>query len=112
MEAIMKLLIMVGLLFTATLANKTLASTGSNKTMLWPRLTVWPTGVDLNIQNFTPNDYSCSGSIFITHASRRITTEYYFGRVFSRGFVHRRFFNRFYNDRIITANHSVYCFRI
>ena len=103
----MRLLIILGLL----LSSLTYAQT-EDKSMLWPRLTVWPTGVDLQIQNFTEDDYSCSGSIYITHQSRRLSTEYYFGRVYSRGFEQRRFYNRFLNDRIVSANHSIYCYKL
>jgi len=82
------------------------------KSMLWPRITVWPTGVDLDIQNYTEDDYSCSGTVYMNHQSRRMSTEYYFGRVYSRGFEHRRFYNRFLNDRIVSASHSIYCYKI
>jgi hypothetical protein len=103
----MRLLFIVGLLYSSLSFSQT-----EDKSMLWPRLTVWPSGVDLQIQNFTQFDYSCSGTIYMTHQSRRISTEYYFGRVYSRGFELRRFYNRYINDRIISAHHNIYCYRL
>lgn len=83
-----------------------------NEKMLWPRLTVWPTGVDLFINNPTADDYRCSGTIYMNHQSGRMTTEFYFNRVYSRMIEQRHIFNRFFNDRIINAYHNIFCNRL
>jgi hypothetical protein len=79
------------------------------KVQLWPRVTAWSHGVDLRIDNFTEKDFSCSGPIYIYHISGRYTTEYYFGRVYSRFNEYRHFSNRTFGDRIVSARHSIFC---
>jgi len=99
-------------LIVLTLLVSSLSFAGNDKNMLWPRITVWPTGVDLNINNHTAFDYSCNGTIYITHLSGRMSTEFYYNRVYARMFDQRHFFNRFYNDRIVRAHHNIYCHKL
>lgn len=100
------------LLLAVLMLNMNLSFGAEPSKSLWPRLSVWSTGVDLRIDNYTEDDYSCSGMIYITHESGKQSNEYYFGRVYSRGHEYRYFMNRYYNDRIRNAHHSIYCYRL
>lgn len=84
----------------------------AEKIILWPRITVWPNGVDLFIHNSTADDYQCNGTIYMNHDSGKITSEFYFNRVYSRMIEQRHFFNRLFNDRIINAYHNIFCNRL
>lgn len=103
------LFITITLLSTFTFAN---TDTEKSPETLWPRITVWPNGVDLKIQNYTQDDYSCSGNIYITHQSGRRGTEYYYGRVYARMYETRYFSNRQYNDPIRNAQHTIRCYKL
>ena len=77
---------------------------------VWPRLTVWPTGVDVWVDNYSDKDVTCSGTIYMYKNSGRMQTEHFYSRVYARTNTYRRFFNYDANDRIRNANHSITCF--
>ena len=78
----------------------------------WPRVTAWSNGVDLTIDNYSDDDYNCSGPITIRYASGVSDSEYYFGRVYARSTEHRYFYNRRPRERILSAYDSIFCFKI
>ena len=86
------------------------ANFASADTSVWPRITVWPTGVDVWVDNYTDRDVNCSGTIFMYKDSGRTQTEFFNARVFARSNSYRRYFNYDSNDRIRNANHSITCY--
>lgn len=93
----------------ATFCSISFAS-DSLKINTYPRLTVWQHGLDLNIRNFNPYNVRCSGFINIRHFSGRFSSEYFSGNVFAHSVLRRYIPNRFYNDPITFARHSIRCF--
>ena len=106
----MKNILYVFILVLST--SVTFANDAKTEKSVFPRVTVWPNGVDLRINNFTDDDFSCSGPIYIRHQSGKTSTEYYFGRVYSRANEYRYFPNRDFRDNLVSAYHSIFCNRL
>lgn len=98
------------ILFTTLLVNQ--VSFAEDKMSPWPRVIAWSHGVDLTINNFTDDDYSCSGPIYIRYASGARDTEYYYGRIYARQTEYRMFYSRRSQDRITSAFDSIFCHRL
>ena len=75
---------------------------------VFPRLNVWPNGVDVIIQNTTKSDLRCSGTINI-RTSRSFKTEFYFETIYKGLSSYRYFFNYNPQDRYLSAFHSIRC---
>lgn len=104
----MKKLLLV--IFTTLLVNQ--VSFAEENMTPWPRVTAWSQGVDLRINNYSDDDYSCSGPIYIRYNSGRTDTEYYYGRVYARQMDYRYFYNRSSQDRIVSAHESIFCYKL
>ncbi len=96
-------------LFASSEVVKTDSKISTDKTIVYPRITVWPNGIDVRVWNHTDKDVRCSGSINIrTMTSFR--TEYYSSVVYRGMTDYRRFNNWNPNDRYLSAHHSIYCY--
>lgn len=81
----------------------------TEKTIVYPQITVWPNGIDVRVWNHTDKDVRCSGSINIrTMTSFR--TEFYNSVVYRGMTDYRRFNNWNPADRYMSAHHSIYCY--
>jgi hypothetical protein len=72
------------------------------------RVSNWGNMVDLQIQNFTPRNMSCSGPVFLNTA-RGNETHFVNEFVWSRMTSFRTIYPFRFNDRIIHAHHSIRC---
>jgi hypothetical protein len=114
----MKTLITLAFLITTIVSTSLFASSEvikvdskitSNKSIVYPQITVWPNGIDVRVWNHTDKDVRCSGSINIrTMTSFR--TEFYNSVVYRGMTDYRRFNNWNPNDRYMSAHHSIYCY--
>lgn len=87
-----------------------LAESKTEKANVWPRISVWPTGVDVVVDNYSDRDVTCSGTIYMYKYSGRMQMEHFYSRVYARSNTYRRFFNYDMNDGIRNANHSITCY--
>lgn len=90
----------------------TSVSMAEDKMTPWPRITAWSFGVDLTITNYSDDDFSCSGPIFIRYSDGTSDSEYYFGNVYARATERRYFYSRRSRARIVSAYDSIFCHKI
>lgn len=105
----MKSLIMISALALGSISYS-FASDSEEKLRPWPRLTIYPTSVDVNINNFDDFDYTCSGNVYMYYQSGRQEVQYYYNKIYARTSDYRSFRNYNYNDRIVSANHTINCY--
>ncbi len=77
----------------------------------WPLVTVFPSGVEVSVSNFTLFDYECNGTIFIQYESGKNATHLYFSRVYSGATVDQVFYSDDPADDIINAHESIFCYK-
>ncbi|MBD64547.1 MAG: hypothetical protein CME62_05040 [Halobacteriovoraceae bacterium] len=104
----MKFILLSLLLTTVAFASETEKSEKN----LWPRVSAYSNGVDVVINNYTDKDYSCQGSVYITHESGRTSTEYYSARVYAGMYERHHYFNRRFRDPIRRAHDSIRCYEL
>ena len=96
-------------LFASTEVIKVNSKALSDKSVVYPQITVWPFGIDVRVWNSTDKDVRCSDSINIrTMTSYR--TEFYNATIYRGQTDYRRFNNWNPNDRYMSAHHSIYCY--
>ena len=69
----MRLILLVSMIFSSMAiasSNMSIESQSVNEQSVqkmspWPRITVYPTNVDLWINNYDDRDYNCSGTIYM-----------------------------------------------
>jgi len=108
----MKLILLVSM-FMASFA---FANSSSNMTSEelnsrpWPQMSYTSYGVRISMNNYDNRDYHCSGSVYILLASGKRMNQYYSKTIFARTNEYKIFRNYNYNDRIISASHTISCY--
>lgn len=99
----MKLLTIFVLLVTS------MATIAKTNTTVYPRITVWPNGIDVRVYNSTDKDLRCTGSISVWTRSGRFKTEYYSSTIYRGMTDYKRFSNWNHSDPYRNAHHSIRC---
>lgn len=76
----------------------------------WPRVIAWSNGVDLTIDNYDTQDYSCSGPIYIRYDGGASDVEFYSGIVRARSSERRYYYSRRSDQRVQSAYESIFCY--
>lgn len=105
----MKLLAIFALLLQSGLA---LSEVELEKSDLIPLISLnyFQNNVDVTITNFEDFDYLCSGFIYMTLQSGTQDMRSYHEHVFARSTNFQNFRTFHYNDRIVSAYHTIRCF--
>ncbi len=106
----MKILLLCLVVMSGFFAQESIANETQDKMRPWTRLTVYPTNVDVWMDNYDNIDYTCSGNVYMYYSSGRQEVQYYYATVYARTNSFRSFRNYNYNDRIVSANHTIYCY--
>lgn len=76
---------------------------------IWPRVYNNGSSVQVQIWNHTDQYVTCSGSIWMRTEKGNSYSEYLFDSVMPRFTAYRSFYARDFNDRIVSADHSIFC---
>ncbi len=96
------------MIFLFVLSTSVFASAKVLKPLI--TLSTFPYQVHVRVQNFSNQDYTCSGQIYMNLSDGSVSSRHYYARVFAHSSDWKAIYPTGVGAQITYARHSVFCF--